>query len=281
MEIFEQIEDLQKAIQRLKDEQPGAIVGFVPTMGALHEGHLSLIEEADHHSTIIVCSIFVNPTQFNDSSDLEKYPRTVEADIAKLERTACDILFLPSVKTMYPEGVQPYSIDFGGLDKVMEGKFRPGHFEGVAMVVERFFRMVEPDKAFFGRKDFQQVAIIKKMVQVRALKVEIIEVDIKRSEDGLALSSRNMLLSDQEKEEALVIYRSLLKLKNDVADGMELQAAKHFAEKSIEDSTLKLEYLEIVRDSDLMPVSSVEQNITCCVAAYCGAVRLIDNMQIN
>jgi pantoate--beta-alanine ligase len=280
MEIVTQIDDLKKAIETLRSEHSDNIVGFVPTMGALHDGHLSLIKAASQKANIVVCSIFVNPTQFNDINDLEKYPRTIEADKAKLAQSDCDILFLPNQKVMYPNGVEPYSIDFNGLDKVMEGKFRPGHFEGVAMVVERFFRIVEPDKAFFGRKDFQQIAIIKRMVEVRSLPVEIVEVGIKRSEKGLALSSRNALLSDAQKEQALVLYQALLQMKNNVAEGMELKAARKIAENTILKSTLELEYLEVVRNADLTPVDQAEDEITCCIAAFCGEVRLIDNMQI-
>jgi pantoate--beta-alanine ligase len=279
--VVEQIDELREAIDRLKSERPESIVGFVPTMGALHEGHLSLIEKAAQNSTIIVCSIFVNPTQFNDSKDLENYPRTIEEDKKKLLETACDILFLPNQKIMYPDGVKPYSIEFGGIEKMMEGKFRPGHFEGVAMVVERFFRIVQPDKAFFGLKDFQQLTIIRKMVEERSLDIEIIPVAIKRSEKGLALSSRNALLSDQQREDALVIYHSLLELMKNIKDGMELNAAKNLARLKIEASPLELEYLEVVRNADLKAVETPEEGISCCVAAYCGSVRLIDNMQLN
>lgn len=281
MRITEHIDQLQSAIEELKNEQTDPILGFVPTMGALHEGHLSLIETAKQNSTIVVCSIFVNPTQFNDSKDLERYPRTIDEDIVKLKSAGCDIVFIPAVQDVYPDGVQAYSINFNGLDEVMEGAFRPGHFEGVAMVVERFFDLVKPDKAFFGLKDFQQVAIIKLMVRTRGLDIEIIPVPIKRSEKGLALSSRNMLLTDIQKEQALVIYQALLEMKKNIAEGMHITAAKNLATAKIEESALKLEYLEVVKNDDLTIAEDLFHPVTCCIAAYCGDVRLIDNMQLN
>ena len=219
MIISKDLDELRKAISNLKKDNPNKSIGFVPTMGALHQGHLSLVEKASEHTDIVIVSVFVNPTQFNDSSDLEKYPRTLQSDTEKLRQTACDILFAPNEKVVYPNGPKPYEINLGFVGKTMEGKFRKGHFEGVCMVVERLFEMVKPDKAFFGLKDFQQVAVIKKMVELRSIPVEIIPVEIVRSDKGLALSSRNALLSEQQKEDALIIHQTLLLGKSLVTDG--------------------------------------------------------------
>ena len=265
-------------IARFKLHNPNAIIGFVPTMGALHEGHLSLIREAKIHCDFVVCSIFVNPTQFNNPADLERYPRTVEADKILLETVQCDLLLVPSVDAVYPLGVQDYQIDLEGLDQGMEGQFRPGHFNGVCMVVERLFAMVLPQKAFFGAKDFQQLAIIRKMTTIRNLPIEIIGVNIKRAENGLALSSRNALLTEQERENAQLIYRAL---KAGVDYGQKNQNAEAITghiHSFFNDTDFEVEYIAIVDNDTLLSVSTVNENTTICIVVYYRNVRLIDNM---
>jgi len=267
---------------QLKKENPQSILGFVPTMGALHEGHISLINAAKVSSDKVICSIFVNPTQFNNPKDLELYPSTLESDQKLVEQNGCDYLFVPSVKEIYPSGVDaPYSIDFEGLDLIMEGQFRPGHFNGVAMVVERLFALVNPDMAFFGRKDFQQVAIIKQMVRVRKLKLKIHVVETLRNQDGLALSSRNALLSEQEKNDALIVFKTLSMAREWSKTVTKTEILKLKLIDFFNSGKLKLEYLEIVDDLTLKPIVTIQKNCTCCIAAFCGNVRLIDNMSLS
>jgi pantoate--beta-alanine ligase len=264
-----------------RKENPGLVLGFVPTMGALHEGHLSLIREARKNCDLVACSIFVNPTQFNDPKDLERYPRTLEADIRLLEEAGCDVAFVPAVKEVYPNGINPkYTIDFEGIDAGMEGQFRPGHFKGVAMVVERLFELVKPGIAFFGQKDFQQVAIIRKMVEIRRLPVVIRTVKTMRGADGLALSSRNMFLSEAEKKDALIIFKTLCKAREMATPGAKTDHIESVLTDYFNTGKLKLEYLEIVDDLTLRPVDRIRPGCTCCIAAWCGNVRLIDNMEL-
>jgi pantoate--beta-alanine ligase len=267
---------------RYRKENSGLVIGFVPTMGALHDGHLSLIREARINCGLVVCSIFVNPTQFNDPKDLERYPRTLEADTLLLRQAGCDFLFVPDVTEVYPNGLnQQYNIDFQGIDSMMEGQFRPGHFKGVAMVVECLFNLVKPDMAFFGQKDFQQVAIIRKMVEVRKLPVAIRTVKTMRNADGLALSSRNMLLSEAEKNDALIIYKTLSKALEKATLGAKTDKIKSDLVGYFNSGQLKLEYLDIVSNLTLLPIDEVEPGCTCCIAAWCGKVRLIDNMELS
>lgn len=281
MIVSEHIDQLKNSLSELKKQQANAKIGFVPTMGALHEGHLSLVQKALEQTDIVVVSVFVNPSQFNDKGDLDKYPRTIEADKKLLEKVGAHILFLPSENVMYPDGIPDYKIDFEGIDKVMEGQFRAGHFKGVAMIVERLFDTVQADKAYFGLKDFQQVAIIKQMVKQRKINIEIVPVATVRSPKGLALSSRNQLLSDEQKEEALIIYQTLQKGKEwakEIRDAGQLKSKMihHFQQGS-----LKLEYLEIVDPNSLQPLKEMNEQAHCCIAAYCGNVRLIDNLSLS
>ena len=269
--------DLAFFLTNFRSKNEHKTIGFIPTMGALHNGHMSLIKEAKAHCEFVVCSLFVNPTQFNDSKDLDKYPRTEKEDLTLLELNNCDLVFIPSESDIYPKKIKDYSINFNGLDKVMEGKYRDGHFNGVCMVVERFFNLIEPNFAFFGRKDFQQVAIIKHMVNVKHLEITIISCSIKREDSGLAMSSRNSLLSDKEKENALILNQTL-------KSGLDFhQKGKGYEEVykkmlSVFDSGfLKLEYLEIVNNDSLETVQKIDKNSSVCIAAYCGSVRLIDN----
>lgn len=281
MKVEAQIDQLREVISRYKENNPNAIIGFVPTMGALHEGHLNLIETAKQQCDFVVCSIFVNPTQFNDSKDLDRYPRNKEADQLLLESVNCDLLFYPTEDEIYPGGVPNYKIDFQGLDKVMEGAFRDNHFQGVAMVVERLFEIVNPDRAFFGLKDFQQVAIIKHMVRLRNIDIDIIPLPIVRSKEGLALSSRNQLLNASEKKDALIIVQTLNHAKEQWNDQGSVESFKQMLTDFFNKGNLRLEYLEIVDNETLQPITEKQKNVSCCIAAYCGEVRLIDNIQIS
>lgn len=281
MKIANTKSELHELIAELKSEQDSPRVGFVPTMGALHHGHLSLIEQASNRCNIVVVSIFVNPTQFNNQDDLKKYPRTFEEDKKLLETITCDLLFYPEVEDVYPENYIAPEVDLNGLDLVMEGAFRPGHFDGVVNVVNRLFELVQPDLAFFGKKDFQQLAIIKRMVGQLNWNIEIVAVDIKREQTGLALSSRNARLSDQQKQEALIIFETLnygLELTKSETNCTRIKAQMI---SYFEKGALNLEYLEVANSNSLRPALSTNEPIVCCIAAHCGEVRLIDNMEFT
>lgn len=271
------IKDLQKAVSISKNE--GKAIGFVPTMGALHEGHISLVKKCCEQNDICVVSIFVNPTQFNNQADLEKYPRTIEQDTKILEKAGASIVFVPSVEEIYPEP-DTRQFDFGQLDKVMEGKFRPGHFNGVAQVVSRLFDIVKPDRAYFGEKDFQQLAIIRQMVRQCNIPVEIVPMPIRREESGLAMSSRNQRLNDEEKSEAVNIYRVLSESKKLNMH----KAVEEIREKVIDDinkiGSLKVEYFEIVDGNTLQQITNWSETdyAVGCITVFCGDVRLIDNI---
>lgn len=257
-------------------------VGFVPTMGALHKGHLSLVQKAVDENPLVVVSIFVNPTQFNDSKDLERYPRTLTADMNLLGTTGCQIVFAPDVTEIYPEP-DTRKFDFGQLDKVMEGKHRPGHFNGVAQVVSRLFEMVQPQKAYFGLKDFQQLAIIKNMVKQLNLQVEIVSCPIVREESGLAMSSRNELLSAEERTNAATISKTLFMAKELKMDKTVSELEKWVTETINKNLFLRVEYAEIVDDTELQPVKNWDElnSKVLCVAVFCGKIRLIDNIVLN
>jgi pantoate--beta-alanine ligase len=279
MEKYMKVSELKAGLSELKKDKT---VGFVPTMGALHQGHISLVDMCKSMCDITVASIFVNPAQFNDRDDYRRYPRTLEKDGKILEDAGCDIVFTPSEKEIYPEKDERI-FDFGTLDKVMEGKFRPGHFNGVAQVVSRLFDIVNPDKSFFGQKDFQQASIIKSMVKQLNFATEIVVCPIIREPDGLAMSSRNMLLSENQRKEASCISRALFYAKE--------QAAKMPVGEIIDETIrrinlspeLKVEYLEIVDADALLPVSGWDGSakIFACTAVYAGKIRLIDNVQLK
>jgi len=273
--------ELADILSDYKLNNPKHTVGFVPTMGALHNGHMSLVKAAKLASNFVVSSVFVNPTQFNEASDLLKYPRTESADIELLKSRGCDLVYIPSVEDIYPDNNSNYLIDLQGLDKVMEGKYRDGHFDGVCMVVERLFDLVNPDYAFFGKKDFQQVSIIKHMVKIRGLKVEIISCPILREKSGLAMSSRNTLLSDYEKQEATLISKSLSTGVKVYQNGFGIDTVKQTMLSIFNRGSLKFEYMDIVDNTTLLEVSVLTDNCTVCIAAYCGKVRLIDNFQFT
>lgn len=258
----------------------GKTVGLVPTMGALHQGHASLVERAVKENDVVVVSVFVNPTQFNDKNDLKNYPRTLEADCALLEKIGADITFAPSVEEMYPtEDTRQFS--FAPIDTVMEGACRPGHFNGVAQIVSKLFYAVEPDKAYFGEKDFQQLAIIREMVRQLDLKLEIVGCPIVREADGLAMSSRNTLLTADERQRAITISRALFD-SLDYAAGNSLAATKTFVEEKINSTPgLELEYYQIVDGNTLQEINewSDSDYVMGCIALFCGKIRLIDNIK--
>lgn len=258
----------------------GKTVGLVPTMGALHQGHASLVERAVKENDVAVVSVFVNPTQFNDKNDLKNYPRTLEADCTLLEKIGADITFAPSVEEMYPtEDTRQFS--FAPIDTVMEGACRPGHFNGVAQIVSKLFYAVEPDKAYFGEKDFQQLAIIREMVRQLDLKLEIVGCPIVREADGLAMSSRNTLLTADERQRALTISRTLF-ASLDFATDNSLAATKAFVEEKINSTPgLELEYYQIVDGNTLQEINewSDSDYIVGCIALFCGKIRLIDNIK--
>ena len=281
MKIFKQIVSLQKEVKSLRTAP--CSIGFVPTMGALHNGHLSLIEMSKTQNEYTVVSIFVNPTQFNDNNDFINYPRTIEKDFEKLEEAACDFLFMPDEKEIYPEPDNRI-FDLGGLDQIMEGKYRPGHFNGVVQVVTRFFNIVKPDRAYFGYKDFQQLSIIKFIVKASKIPVEIISCPIIRESNGLAMSSRNARLSDSEKETASKISRVLFYLKDNFHDFNSINEIKLYVNNQICDVyKLKLEYFEIVNENSLETVTDIKSKVpkVGCIAVWVGPVRLIDNVKIN
>ena len=257
----------------------GKSIAFVPTMGALHEGHASLVRRSVDENDVTVVSVFVNPTQFNDANDLANYPRTLDADCKLLEKVGADIVFAPAVKEMYPEE-DTRVFSFAPLDTVMEGAFRHGHFNGVAQIVSKLFYAVEPHRAYFGEKDFQQLAIIREMVRQLSLSVEIIGCPIVREKDGLAMSSRNTLLSADERERALTISRTLFK-SLEYAKINTLAETKAFVENAINGTSgLYLEYFQIVDGNTLQEIAewSDSDYAVGCIALFCGKVRLIDNI---
>jgi len=277
MEVVKTSEALAQVISKRKRE--GHSIGFVPTMGALHQGHLSLVHEAGRHTGIVVTSIFVNPTQFNNPDDLKRYPRDLEKDIRLLESTPCHILFAPGVKDIYPE-VDTRVFDFGAIDKVMEGKHRPGHFNGVGQVVSKLFDLVKPDKAFFGLKDFQQVAVIKRVVSMLKLDVEIVTVPTVREPDGLAMSSRNMLLTSDHRKNAPRIAKTLFESCNFALANSVAETSRFVIEGVNATPGLEVEYFEIVDGNSLMTVKSWDASnyIVGCIAVLAGEIRLIDNV---
>ena len=278
--IFTKIPDLQGFLN--ESRALNRTIGFVPTMGALHQGHISLVKASAKVCNITICSIFVNPTQFNDKEDLKRYPRMPEKDTKMLEKEGCDVLFLPSVEEIYPKEVKE-TYDFGNLDKVLEGAHRPGHFNGVAQVIKRFFEIIGPDKAFFGSKDYQQVLIVKALVKQLRMPIEIVACPIKREADGLAMSSRNTLLSSEERTAASLIP-GLIKEASAIARQNGKEKAMSFVrEKISRHSNMKLEYFEICDPHTLQPLHKIDpkQEAVALIAIYVGKIRLIDNLILN
>ena len=275
MIVIEKIADLQAYIK----EKAAKSVGFVPTMGALHDGHISLITSSVAENDLCVASVFVNPTQFNDKADLERYPRTPEADCAMLQAAGCDVVFMPTVQEMYPEE-DTRQFNFGSLETVMEGKYRPGHFNGVAQIVSKLFDAVQPNKAYFGEKDFQQVAIIRAMVQQLNYPIEIIACPIIREESGLARSSRNTLLTNEQRKKAALIAEVLTK-STTFAQNNSVAATISWVEDQFKgDTEFTMDYYEIVDGNTLQPITDWNESnfVVGCIAIYCGKIRLIDNI---
>lgn len=257
-------------------------IGFVPTMGALHKGHLSLIKRSVSENTFTICSIFVNPTQFNNKKDFERYPITIEQDLEKLEKGKCSAVFMPSVNEMYPE-TDNTQYDLGGLDKPMEGIYRPGHFNGMAMIVLKLFAAVNADVAYFGEKDFQQLAIIRYISKRYQVPIQIVGCPTLRDPDGLAMSSRNLLLSADERKNALTLSKTLFAAK-ELMKKKSVDEVKTWAKNNItQTSNLKLDYFEIVNSETLESIKdwTESETINACVAAYAGEVRLIDNIRLK
>ncbi|MDR6488511.1 pantoate--beta-alanine ligase [Chryseobacterium vietnamense] len=282
MEVLKNRKVLQDFIERQKEM--GKRIGFAPTMGALHNGHLSLYEEARKENDLVISSIFVNPTQFNNSEDLEKYPRDVNRDILILQNSGLvDAVYIPEVADIYPEKAESQSYDYDGLENEMEGKSRPGHFNGVGTVVEELFRQVQPDNAYFGEKDFQQLAIIKKMVEKKHLPVKITGVPIYRAENGLALSSRNQRLHEDRKEASKVIYETLKKV-NDWFRTVSIPEIKERVADIFDDQQgMKLEYFLIADENTLQETDFFykDRNFRAFIVVVVDGVRLIDNMHLD
>ncbi|MFT4154561.1 pantoate--beta-alanine ligase [Parafilimonas sp.] len=279
MILFKTVRPLQNKLEKLRSNKQK--IGFVPTMGALHAGHVSLVTEAKKHCDMVVCSIFVNPTQFNDEKDFEKYPVTIENDIFLLETNKTGILFLPSVNEIYPEGTEQLQhFELGYLENIFEGKYRPGHFQGVCNVVHRLLNIINPDILFLGRKDYQQYLVVKKMLQDFHPSTGIMAVDTAREANGLAMSSRNMRLSEDARIKATAIYQSLQYIKQHIAEG-DIEWLKEKAKEKIWQGGFdKIDYVEICDAETLLPVSTIKtgKKIIVLAAAFIEDVRLIDNI---
>lgn len=279
MQIVKFIAETRSIIGKYKAN--GKRVGFVPTMGALHEGHLSLVEKSKKENDITVVSIFVNPTQFNNPNDLKTYPRILEQDLELLSKYQPDLIFIPEVNEVYPEP-DTRVFNFGQIEQVMEGKNRPGHFNGVAQVVSKLFDFVTPDNAYFGQKDFQQVAVIKQMTKNLKLDINIVPCPIIRELDGLAMSSRNMLLTEEERKNAAKISKTLIKACNLVPDFGVAQLKEWVVAEINSNAYLEVEYFEIVDDTSLQSIEKWEDSDSriACITVQVGKVRLLDNLSL-
>jgi len=280
MEIISTVASLREAVAKAKDR--GLSVGLVPTMGALHDGHLSLIERARKECEFVVVSVFVNPTQFNNSNDLLTYPRTIEADCKKLTDAGVDVAFVPTVEEVYPEP-DTRVFDLGPVAEVMEGAMRPGHFNGVAQVVSKLFDFVRPDKAYFGEKDFQQIAVIRRMVEIEHFDIDIVACPIKRETDGLAMSSRNVRLTPDQRAIAPEIHQVLADNADLALQGIDLETLRDMVISELNAiDGMEVEYYEIVDSVTLQPVKSwheAKHDLIGCVTVWLGDVRLIDNIK--
>ena len=278
MIVFRTAQALQEQLAQAR--RNGLKIGFVPTMGALHQGHISLMQQAKEHAGYTVCSIFVNPVQFNDPNDYKKYPVTTEQDVAMLEASGADALFLPSVEEVYPDGTASLEkYDLGYLETILEGKYRPGHFQGVCRVMKRLLEIVKPDDLFMGQKDYQQCMVVKHLIAGMGMELNFHVCPTVREPDGLAMSSRNMRLTPQDRATAAIIPAALTYIKNNIKPG-DLTTLLQHARSMLTAKLLKVDYLEIADANTLQPVTNWngEQKLVALVAAFVGEVRLIDNM---
>lgn len=280
MIIIKHIEDLKKTIALFKKSQTR--IGFVPTMGALHEGHISLINKSKQQMNISICSIFVNPTQFNNAADFEKYPVTLEKDIIFLESAGCDVLFLPSAQEMYPPNDPVIIYDLGYIETLLEGKYRPGHFQGVCRIVDKLLNAVTPDNLYLGQKDYQQCMVIQKMIEIKQYPTQLVIGETIREPDGLAKSSRNIRLDEAERKQALFIIETLRtikeKINNSNPDTLIMEA-----EKSLTLQGFKVDYVSIADANNLQPIEikNEDQKKVALIAAFINDIRLIDNLLLN
>lgn len=281
MFIFKQTKDLKKFLEQ--ERRANKKTGFVPTMGALHTGHISLIDRAKNENDLVVCSIFVNPKQFNDANDYNLYPKTPEKDILLLTKAGCDVLFMPEIEEVYPPGTEiNEQYDLGYIETVLEGKYRPGHFQGVCRVMNRLLRIVLPEQLYLGQKDYQQCLILKRLLHLTGLKIQVVICPTLRESEGLAMSSRNMRLSEQEKKNASAIFEALTFIKHHIKPG-EVQEVLSSARQILLENELIPEYIEIVHTEDLHTLEIWDGNtsVVVLIAAHMGKVRLIDNMIIT
>lgn len=280
MEVLNNIKSVHNLIVKLK--KTGKTIGFVPTMGALHQGHISLVEQSLKENDFTLVSVFINPTQFNNSEDLKKYPITTDNDIEILKKHGADAVYFPKVEDIYPNGLTSEHYEFDGLEMQMEGKFRPGHFDGVATVIRRFFEIVQPLNAYFGEKDFQQLRIVQELVKNFHLPIQIVPVAIKREEDGLAMSSRNVRLTESQRKESPIIYQILLQAK-EYLKNHSIEETKKFVEEKFKETSFELEYFEIADEKNLLPAKEKlkDQKLRAFIAVFADEVRLIDNLDLN
>jgi pantoate--beta-alanine ligase len=281
MEIFKKIAPLKVYLEEIR--RSGKTIGLVPTMGALHNGHIALINASRAQNSHTICSIYVNPMQFNNPADLQKYPRNLAQDISLLDMAGCDALFYPDNEDMY-EGKSVLKFDFGHLDKVMEGKYRPGHFSGVALVVSKLFNIINPDNAYFGQKDWQQFAVIQQVVTELKFGLTLHSIPTQRETDGLAMSSRNLRLNGMQRQQASIFYNALRLAKEKLKKGEEIARVKRLVRELVEETDgVKLEYFEVAESKSLTLLEAVDgvETPILCIAGYVGEVRLIDNMFLN
>ena len=281
MKIFNTKQEIKSFIRT--QGEANKTIGFVPTMGALHEGHLSLIKKAKKKNDIVVVSIFVNPTQFNNKEDLVKYPKTYKNDTRLLESVSCDVLFFPSVEEIYGNNILPKKFNFDGLEHQMEGKFREGHFNGVGTIVKALFEVIEPHNAYFGEKDFQQLKIIKKMVEKHHLNVEVIGCEIFREKDGLAMSSRNSRLNNKQRTSASFIYKTLEKARDKFETENAAKTTEWVDKQFKKHPSLELEYFTIADEKTLESIKNKESDkrYRAFIAVFAGEIRLIDNIRLK
>ncbi|MBS1753395.1 MAG: pantoate--beta-alanine ligase [Ferruginibacter sp.] len=281
MRIFKKTFDIKEYL--LKNKKIGVSIGFVPTMGALHQGHISLLEAAKKNCSLVVSSIFVNPTQFNDKADFDNYPVTIESDIDKLERAGCDVLFLPTVTEMYPHGeTLNGKYNLGYLETVLEGKYRPGHFQGVCQVVHRLLNIIPANNLYLGQKDYQQCMVIKKMLQLTKINTNVIICPTLREDDGLAMSSRNMRLNETERKKSVAIFEALSFIKKNIVPG-DINSLKKQVFLSLVEKGFKPDYVEIASSNNLSIIDVWDGKIklVALIAAFNGKIRLIDNLLLQ